>query len=115
MPTPAPDLEAAIAAANARYWRANVRLTLSLLAVWAAVGLGGGVLLADWLNQWQLGGFPLGFWIAQQGAILCFLALILVYATAMVRLDRRHARELSALRRAAGDASAGAAGGEVRP
>lgn len=111
MPTPAPDLEAAIAAANARYWRANVRLTLSLLAVWAAVGLGGGVLCADWLNQWQLRGFPLGFWIAQQGAILCFLLLVLVYAIAMVRLDRRHARELAALRR---DRASGT-GGEVRP
>ena len=71
-----------------------------LLAVWAAVGLGGGVLLADVLNQFRLGGFPLGFWLAQQGSILTFVALILVYALALNRLDDRHRRELEGLRRA---------------
>ena len=70
-----------------------------LLTVWAAVGLGGGVLLADVLNQFRLGGFPLGFWLAQQGSILTFVALILVYALALNRLDDRHRRELEGLRR----------------
>ena len=105
MSTPVSDLATAIAAANARYWRANLRLTLTLLAVWAAVGLGCGVVFADWLNQWQLGGFPLGFWFAQQGAVLGFVALIFVYAVAMARLDRRHAHELAGLRRAHGAAA----------
>jgi putative solute:sodium symporter small subunit len=70
--------------------------------VWAFAGLGCGVLLADWLNRWSLGGFPLGFWFAQQGSILVFVLLILVYALAMRRLDRRHHAELEALGRAAG-------------
>ncbi len=70
-----------------------------LLLVWAFVGLGCGVLFADWLNQFHLGGFPLGFWFAQQGSILVFVLLILVYALAMRALDRRHHEELEALRR----------------
>ncbi|HEX5051249.1 MAG TPA: DUF4212 domain-containing protein [Planctomycetota bacterium] len=101
MPPPAPDPADAVRAANARYWARVVRLTLALLVVWAAAGLGCGVLLADWLNQWQLGGFPLGFWFAQQGSILVFLVSILVYALVMARFDRQHARELAQLQGAA--------------
>ncbi len=88
----------ALRRAGARHWRAVVRLTLVLLAIWAALGLGCGVLLADWLNQFHLGGFPLGFWFAQQGAILGFVLLILVYALAMTRLEARHRREVAQAR-----------------
>ncbi|MBM3975221.1 MAG: DUF4212 domain-containing protein [Planctomycetes bacterium] len=88
----APDT---VPAANARHWRAVVRLTLVLLALWAALGLGCGVLLADGLNAVQLGGFPLGFWFAQQGAIVGFVLLILVYVLAMRRLDRAHRADLA--------------------
>jgi putative solute:sodium symporter small subunit len=96
LPPADPRLRAAIDA----HWRRNLRLICVLLALWAFAGLGCGVLLAGWLNRWSLGGFPLGFWFAQQGAILVFVLLILVYALAMRRLDRRHHRELEALRRA---------------
>jgi len=68
-----------------------------LLIVWAAAGLGCGVLFADALNAYRLGGFPLGFWFAQQGSILVFVVLILVYALAMRRLDAEHHAELAAL------------------
>lgn len=65
-----------------------------LLGIWAFAGLGCGVLFADWLDQWSLGGFPLGFWFAQQGSILVFVVLILIYAIWMGRLDRRYRREI---------------------
>ena len=84
------------AQATQRYWRATLTLTFTLLAVWAFVGVGCGILLADWLNQWSLGGFPLGFWIAQQGSILVFVLLILIYAIAMNRLEARYHREVRA-------------------
>jgi putative solute:sodium symporter small subunit len=87
-----------IRAATERYWRSNRRIVGSLLLVWAFVGLGCGVLLAEWLNQFHLGGCPLGFWFAQQGSIVAFVLLILCYAILMARLDRRHRRELDALR-----------------
>jgi putative solute:sodium symporter small subunit len=38
------------------------------------------VLWADTLNAWSLGGIPLGFWFAQQGSIIVFVVLILIYA-----------------------------------
>jgi putative solute:sodium symporter small subunit len=101
-----------IPAANARYWRAVVRLTLVLLALWAVLGLGCGVLFADVLNGVQLGGFPLGFWFAQQGAIVGFVLLVLVYVLAMRRLDRVHRDDLARIAAASppADAKAGATG-----
>ena len=80
-----------------RYWRRNVSLMAGLLVVWAAVSLGCGVLFADALNAWHIGGFPLGFWFAQQGSIIVFVVLILIYALAMTHLDRTHHEELAAL------------------
>ncbi len=70
------------------YWRANLRLVLRCLAIWFAVSFGFGILLVDVLNQIRIGGFPLGFWFAQQGSILVFIVLIAYYARAMSRLDR---------------------------
>ena len=76
-----------------RYWRANAVFMSVLLAVWAVVGLGCGVLFADSLNEVEVGGFKLGFWFAQQGSIIVFVLLILIYALGMNRLDRRHRDE----------------------
>jgi len=61
----------------------------ALLVVWAGASLGLGVLLVDQLNRFKIGGAPLGFWVAQQGAIYVFVLLILIYVVAMSRLDRR--------------------------
>jgi len=80
-----------------RYWRRNVALMLALLLVWAGVSLGCGILFADALNGLRLGGFPLGFWFAQQGSIVIFVLLILVYALGMAKLDKIHHTELAAL------------------
>ena len=92
------------AAALKRYWRTNVLYMVVLLLIWAVVGLGCGVLFADWLNQFRLPGtaVPLGFWFAQQGSIIVFVLLILVYCLLMNRLDRKHHARLQRLRRAGG-------------
>ena len=82
-----------------RYWRSNVKVMAVLLGVWAAVGLGCGVLFADALNWLSIGGYPLGFWFAQQGSIAVFVILILVYAIALNRLDAKHHAEIESLRR----------------
>jgi putative solute:sodium symporter small subunit len=93
---PPPDYPAATSGSPlGRYWLANLRLMAVLLLAWGAAGLGCGVLFADRLNEsgFRLGGFPLGFWFAQQGSILVFILLILIYAIAMNRLDARHHRD----------------------
>ena len=79
-----------IVASIDRYWRKNVTIMITLLIIWALVGLGCGVLFADFLNQFHLGGFPLGFWFAQQGSIICFVVLIFYYAWRMNQIDREH-------------------------
>ena len=77
-----------------RYWRANLAIVICLLVVWAVVSLGMGIWWVEPLNKVRIVGFPLGFWMAQQGAIYVFIVLILVYALAMQVLDRRyHVRE----------------------
>ena len=75
------------------HWRANLRLMFGLLAVWAFVSFGCGILLADWLDQFRLGGYKLGFWFSQQGSILTFVILIFVYAWRMGRIDAEHGSE----------------------
>ena len=84
---PAKVVDPQVAVAQNRHWQANMRLTLGLLFVWAAVSLGCGVLLADVLNDYTFLGFPLGFWFAQQGSIFTFVLLIWIYAWKMNKLD----------------------------
>jgi putative solute:sodium symporter small subunit len=72
-----------------QYWRQNLIYLASLLAVWFIVSYGAGILLVDWLDQFRLGGFKLGFWFAQQGSIYVFVVLIFIYVWLMNRLDRK--------------------------
>ena len=71
------------------YWRENRRWMLILGVIWFAVSLGCGVLWVEPLNHIRLGGFKLGFWFAQQGAIYTFIVLIFIYAWVMARLEAR--------------------------
>lgn len=72
------------------YWRANLRLMGKLLAVWFLSSFGLGILFVEPLNTFSVGGFPLGFWFAQQGSIYIFVVLILVYVVRMDKIDREH-------------------------
>lgn len=72
------------------YWKANTRLILTLLVIWAVVSFGFGILLRPLLSGIAIGGTDLGFWFAQQGSIFVFLILIFFYAWRMNALDRQH-------------------------
>ncbi len=72
------------------YWSANVRLILISLVVWALVSFGFGIILRPMLSGIAVGGSDLGFWFAQQGSIIVFLALIFFYAWRMNKLDQEH-------------------------
>ena len=66
----------------AAYWKANVRLITWSLVVWALVSYGFGILLRP------VGGTDLGFWFAQQGSIIVFIAIIFHYAWRLNKLDK---------------------------
>ena len=71
------------------YWRANLKLIGLCLTIWFLVSFGCGILFVDFLNQFRMGGFKLGFWFAQQGSIYSFLALIIFYIWQMNKLDKK--------------------------
>ena len=71
------------------YWKINLKYLVILLSIWFLVSYGCGIMFKDYLNQFQIGGFKLGFWFAQQGAIYVFVILIFVYIYLMNRLDKR--------------------------
>ncbi len=73
----------------AAYWRANLRVLAQCLLVWVIVSFLLSVILVDVLNTLRLGGYPLGFWFAQQGSLYTFIVLIFYYAWRMNRLDRQ--------------------------
>jgi len=71
----------------AEYWKKNLTVMIILLSIWAVVSYVFGIILVNLLNQVRLGGFPLGFWFAQQGSIYVF---VFVYYFYMKRLDREY-------------------------
>ncbi len=70
------------------YWKRNLRLTTILLSIWFVVGYLLAIVFAPALNNYTFLGSPLGFWMAQNGAIYVFVLLILIYAVSMNRLDK---------------------------
>ena len=71
------------------YWRENLKLLKILLVIWFCVSFGFGIILVDWLDQFTFFGFKLGFWFAQQGSIIIFVLLIVIYCFLMNRLDKK--------------------------
>jgi len=74
---------------SAGYWKATLGLIRNVLIVWFVVSYGFGILLAPALNSIHLGGYPLGFWFAQQGSMYVFVALIFIYAKLMGNIDEK--------------------------
>lgn len=71
-----------------QYWKKNLQTLGILLFIWFIVSFGFGILWVEKLNTIRIGGFKLGFWFAQQGAIYTFLVLIFVYVVRMNKLDK---------------------------
>ncbi|MEQ9108677.1 MAG: DUF4212 domain-containing protein [Limnobacter sp.] len=72
------------------YWKATISLLTKIMIVWFLVSYGAGILFVEQLNQISLGGYPLGFWFAQQGSIYVFIILIFYYAKKMGEIDREY-------------------------
>jgi putative solute:sodium symporter small subunit len=72
------------------YWSENLKIIKISLVLWFIVSFGFGLLLVEPLNAISLGGYKLGFWFAQQGAMYGFLGLIFWYGAKMNTLDKKY-------------------------
>ena len=82
-------------AAKGRYWKAQLRCVGVLLSIWFIVSFGCGILFRDWLDQSfpSVGSAPFGFWMAQQGSIICFVLILIGYAKWMARIEDKLAHD----------------------
>ncbi len=71
------------------YWAANLKIVSGLMFFWFLSSFGFGIIFSDFLDQFKIGGFKLGFWFAQQGSIYVFVLLVFVYVYLMGKLDKK--------------------------
>jgi len=72
------------------YWSDNLKLLGILMSIWFIVSFGAGILFRSWLDQFSIGGYPLGFWFAQQGSIYVFIILIFTYTIRIRAIERKY-------------------------
>ena len=94
-PPEPPAVSAAMVRAHQKYWRFNLALIATLMTLGFLVSFGL-PLMAPALAQRRVGGFRLPFYFGAQGAILIYMALIVVYIVLMQRADRRLQRAFDA-------------------
>jgi putative solute:sodium symporter small subunit len=68
------------------YWGYNVRLTTFTMIVWFVVTFVA-IFFAPQLNSIVIFGFPLGYYMGAQGALVVFVLLIFNYARKMNKAD----------------------------
>ena len=73
-----------------KYWRTNLSYLAVLLLIWFFVSFGLGIIWVEEMNTIKIGGFKLGFWFAQQGAIYAFVIIIFIYVYLMNKLDKKY-------------------------
>ena len=78
---------------NISYWNANLIIVIFLLSIWFLSSFGAGILFSDYLDNFQIGGFKLGFWFSQQGSIIRFVFIIVLYCFLMNKLDKKYNSE----------------------
>ena len=76
------------------YWKKNIQIVSILLVFWFLASFGFGIIFADNLDEISFFGFKLGFWFAQQGSILIFVAIIFIYIRSMKKLDQEFKRDI---------------------
>lgn len=74
------------------YWRTTVRLTALLLVVWFVVTFVVSYFARE-LNEIRIFGFPLGFYMGGQGALIIYVLIVGYFAHRMNRMDARRSEE----------------------
>ena len=77
-----------------QYWKKNIQIVSILLVFWFLASFGFGIIFADNLDEISFFGFKLGFWFAQQGSILIFVAIIFIYIRSMKKLDHEFKEDI---------------------
>ena len=77
-----------------QYWKKNIQIVTIVLSIWFLSSFGFGIIFANDLDQINFFGFKLGFWFAQQGSILIFVAIIFIYIRLMKKLDQDFKEEI---------------------
>ncbi|MBT3593520.1 MAG: DUF4212 domain-containing protein [Hellea sp.] len=72
------------------YWKSVQLFTAGLLSLWFLTSFGAGIIFREFLDQYFIGGAPLGFWFAQQGSIYVFLIIIIIYCLGMNYLEKKY-------------------------
>lgn len=71
------------------YWRRNLRMTAFLLFIWFVVTFVASYFARE-LNSFTVFGFPFGFYMGAQGALIIYVLIIWYYAHYMNRLDQEY-------------------------
>jgi len=71
-----------------QYWQKNLNITAVLMAVWFVVTFVVSFFARD-LN-FNFFGWPFSFWMASQGSLVVYVAIIWYYAHYMNKLDQEH-------------------------
>ena len=77
-----------------QYWKKNIQIVSIVLVFWFLASFGFGIIFADNLDEISFFGFKLGFWFAQQGSILIFVAIIFIYIRSMKKLDQEFKEDI---------------------
>lgn len=76
-------------AKHQEYWRKNLRVTAILLFIWFFVTFVIGYFARN-LTELSLLGFPFPFYMAAQGSLLVYLAIVWYYVHRMNQLDNEY-------------------------
>ena len=71
------------------YWSKNLQITAILMLIWFVVTYVVGFFARE-LNAITFFGFPVGFYMGAQGALIIYVISIFYYARYMNRLDREY-------------------------
>ena len=71
------------------YWKKNLQITTILMVIWFVVTYVVGYFARE-LNEIVVFGFPFGFYMGAQGALIIYVVIIFYYAARMNKLDKEY-------------------------